>query len=122
MPPTALESTGTSFTPATAARSYVSVLTTRFISLSLLTIKLGHFGRQNGQNRYEDEKMVRTDRKLTESRADARTDENAPPSRRFNARGIRLALPRDRARPSALATGPALGDVILPTGAPGRTG
>jgi hypothetical protein len=45
MPPTALESTGTSFTPATAARIYVSVLTTRFISLSLLTTKLGHFGR-----------------------------------------------------------------------------
>jgi hypothetical protein len=31
--------------------AYLSVLTTRFVSLSVLTTKIGQFGRKSGRNR-----------------------------------------------------------------------
>jgi hypothetical protein len=51
--PAAFEPSGPSFTPATAVCVYLSVLTTRLISLSVLTTKFGDSG----------EKVVRTDMK-----------------------------------------------------------
>lgn len=68
----AFEPFGPSFTPATAAFVYLSVLTTRLIFLSVLTTQFGQFGRKSGWNRYEDEKVVRSDRKLTELRRERR--------------------------------------------------
>jgi hypothetical protein len=40
----------------------------RLISLSVLTTRFGQFARKSGQNRYEAEKVVRSDKKMTESR------------------------------------------------------
>ena len=42
----------------------LSLLTIASAYLSVLTIRFRQIGHQSGQNRYEDEKMVRTDRKL----------------------------------------------------------